>query len=64
MKIRFFLLSLAATFSAVSAYARPDVMKIRVNRPGAEIQPTMYGIFIEDIGLVDKIHDEMMGKIH
>ena len=49
MKIRFFLLSLAATFSAVSAYARPDVMKIRVNRPGAEIQPTMYGIFIEDI---------------
>ena len=49
MKIRFFLLSLAATFSAVSAYAGPDVMKIRVNRPGAEIQPTMYGIFIEDI---------------
>ena len=29
--------------------AQTNEMKIRVNKPGAEIQPTMYGIFIEDI---------------
>lgn len=49
MKIRF-LLSLAATVAAVSAYAQTtNVMKLRVNRPLAPVQPTMYGIFIEDI---------------
>ena len=29
--------------------AQTNEMKVRVNKPGAEIQPTMYGIFIEDI---------------
>ena len=42
-------LSVIATALAVTAYAQPNVMHLRVDRPGAEIQPTMYGIFIEDI---------------
>ena len=42
-------LSVIATALAVTAYAQSNVMHLRVDRPGAEIQPTMYGIFIEDI---------------
>ena len=42
-------LSVIATALAVTAYAQPNIMHLRVDRPGAEIQPTMYGIFIEDI---------------
>ena len=34
---------------AASMAAQTNEMKVRVDRPGAEIQPTMYGIFIEDI---------------
>lgn len=48
MKIRF-LVSLVATLVAVSAFAQTNVFKIRVDRPGAQVQPTMYGIFFEDI---------------
>ena len=42
-------LSVIATALAVTAYAQSNVMHLRVDRPGAEIQPTMYGIFIVDI---------------
>ena len=42
-------LLLLAMIAAVSAMAQTTGMKIRVDKPGAEIQPTMYGIFIEDI---------------
>ena len=42
-------LSVIATALAMTAYAQSNVMHLRVDRPGAEIQPTMYGIFIEDI---------------
>ena len=42
-------LSVIATALAMTAYAQPNIMHLRVDRPGAEIQPTMYGIFIEDI---------------
>lgn len=42
-------LLLLAMIAAVSAMAQTTRMKIRVDNPGAEIQPTMYGIFIEDI---------------
>ena len=42
-------LSVIATALAVTAYAQSNVMHLRVDRPGAEIQPTVYGIFIEDI---------------
>ncbi|HIT47036.1 MAG TPA: carbohydrate binding domain-containing protein [Candidatus Cryptobacteroides merdipullorum] len=42
-------LSVIATALAVTAYAQSNVMHLCVDRPGAEIQPTMYGIFIEDI---------------
>ena len=48
MKSRIFL-SVIATALAVTAYAQSNVMHLRVDRPGAEIQLTMYGIFIEDI---------------
>ena len=40
---------LTAMIFAVSAFAQTLEMKVGVGRPGAEIQPTMYGIFIEDI---------------
>ena len=49
MKLNKIMLSLAAIAFAVSATAQTNEMKIRVNKVGAEIQPTMYGIFIEDI---------------
>ena len=48
MKFRFCFSSIAAALG-VTAYAQTNVMKLRTDRPGAEIQPTMYGIFIEDI---------------
>lgn len=43
------LLSLLSLTAAASLSAQSLEMKVNVNRPGAEIQPTMYGIFIEDI---------------
>ncbi len=43
------LLSLIALSAAFALAARTNEFKVQVNRPGAEIQPTMYGIFIEDI---------------
>ena len=43
------LLSLLAISAAVTISAQTNEMKVRVNKPGAQIQPTMYGIFIEDI---------------
>ena len=43
------LLSLLAMSAAVAISAQTNEMKVRVNKPGAQIQPTMYGIFIEDI---------------
>ena len=49
MKLNKIILSLLAMAAAVSVMAQTNEMKIRVNKPGAEIQPTMYGIFIEDI---------------
>lgn len=49
MKLKKTLLSLLAISAAVSLSAQVNEMKVRVNKPGAEIQPTMYGIFIEDI---------------
>ena len=43
------ILTILALSTAVAAVAQTNEMKVRVNKPGAEIQPTMYGIFIEDI---------------
>lgn len=43
------LLSLVAMVAAGSLSAQTVEMKVNVNRPGAEISPTLYGIFIEDI---------------
>ena len=42
-------LSLLSMAAAMSVSAQTVEMKVNVNRLGAEIQPTMYGIFIEDI---------------
>ena len=49
MKLNKIIMSFLAMSAAVSLAAQTNEMKIRVNKPGAEIQPTMYGIFIEDI---------------
>ena len=43
------LLTILALSAAASLSAQTLQMKVNVTRPGAEIQPTMYGIFIEDI---------------
>ena len=42
-------LSIVAMVAAWSLSAQIVEMKVNVNRLGADIQPTMYGIFIEDI---------------
>ena len=49
MKLNKIILSLFAMAMAVTLAAQTNEMKIRVNKVGAPIQPTMYGIFIEDI---------------
>ena len=41
--------SLLSLLPAIFLTAQVNQMKVRVDRPGAEIQPTMYGIFFEDI---------------
>lgn len=43
------ILSVLALSMALSMSAGTTDMKVNVNRPGAQIQPTMYGIFFEDI---------------
>ena len=39
----------AALTAAMSLSAQVKVLNVRCDKPGAEIQPTMYGIFFEDI---------------
>lgn len=43
------LLTLLSLVAAMAVSAQTLEMKMNVSRPGAEIQPTMYGIFFEDI---------------
>lgn len=43
------LLSIFCLGTALVAQAQVNVMEIRADKPGAVIQPTMYGIFFEDI---------------
>ena len=47
--MRRLLLSLLSLSAAAAVSAQSLEMKVNVNKLGAEIQPTMYGIFIEDI---------------
>lgn len=42
-------LSVAVVLSAATAGAVDNTLKIQVDKPGAEISPTMYGLFFEDI---------------
>lgn len=49
MKAQKILLSLLAIAVAATMSAQVNEMTLKVNKPGAKIQPTMYGIFIEDI---------------
>lgn len=48
MKLRYLLLN-AALFVAIGLSAQDYTVTVQTQRPGAEIQPTMYGIFFEDI---------------
>ncbi|MBD5354848.1 MAG: alpha-L-arabinofuranosidase [Bacteroides sp.] len=43
------LLTPALVLLAAAAASGADILKIRTDKPGAEIQPTMYGLFFEDI---------------
>ncbi len=49
MKTRKYLLSTLAAMAALSSGAAVNDFVIKTNKPGAPIQPTMYGIFFEDI---------------
>lgn len=42
-------MSLVAFAAATTSFAQVNEFTVKVNKTGAEIQPTMYGIFIEDI---------------
>lgn len=44
-----FLATMAAASMTASAWANPHSIEVNVSKPGAVIQPTMYGIFLEDI---------------
>ena len=46
-KAKFFAAALLA-MSSLGAFAQHQ-FTVQANKPGAEIQPTMYGIFFEDI---------------
>ncbi len=49
MKVHKTLLALATAFSALSLGAQTNCFDIDLKKVGAPIQPTMYGIFFEDI---------------
>ena len=49
MKNRKPILSSLAALAVLSAGAATNDFVIKTNKPGAPIQPTMYGIFFEDI---------------
>ncbi len=48
MKIKYLLL-VAGVMMASFAMAQDNVITVQANKPGADVQPTMYGIFFEDI---------------
>ena len=48
MKLRFSA-SFLALFSTISLSAQTHVMEVNTKKIGAPVQPTMYGIFFEDI---------------
>ncbi len=49
MKLHRNLIAALALSMGVAASAQNNEMVIQANKPGAEIQPTMYGLFFEDI---------------
>ena len=49
MKQRYFFLSFLALGLSLAGFAQPHRMDIDLKKVGAPIQPTMYGIFFEDI---------------
>ena len=48
------LIALAAVVGAMSVNAADLDMNLRLDRKGAAVQPTMYGLFFEDIGHREK----------
>lgn len=49
MKVRKHLLAVLGLAAVLTASAADNVLNIQVNKPGAPVQPTMYGLFFEDI---------------
>ena len=49
MKIRNILLGTTFALAILSAQAQENIITVDAKKPGAPIQPTMYGIFFEDI---------------
>lgn len=49
MSIRPFIISIIASALTAGTVMAADELVIRTDRPGAEVQPTMYGLFFEDI---------------
>ena len=63
-KAKFFAAALLA-MSSLGAFAQHQ-FTVQANKPGAEIQPTMYGIFFEDInfGADGGLYAEMVAQAH
>lgn len=49
MSIRPFIISIITSALTAGTVMAADELVIRTDRPGAEVQPTMYGLFFEDI---------------
>lgn len=49
MNIRLSMLTSLGLAAALSMSAADNVFNVQVNKPGAPVQPTMYGLFFEDI---------------
>lgn len=49
MKLRLPMLASLGMAAALTVGAADNVLNVQVNKPGAPIQPTMYGLFFEDI---------------
>lgn len=49
MNKRKILLSSLSLLAGLSATAATNELVVKANKPGAPVQPTMYGIFFEDI---------------
>jgi alpha-L-arabinofuranosidase len=49
MRIKFFLLAVVVSSGLTASAQAPQKLSIQVNKPGAPVSPSMWGVFFEDI---------------